>query len=116
VLEGATKWIIKWKRRHWWRKYGPVRNADLWMELEELAAPHKMSWVWTKGHAGHEDNTRCDWLAQTAAASQKSSWADGRPHVALRLNLGADYVPPKPQAGLFDDVEAFAEDDDEDEP
>lgn len=47
------------------------------------------------------DNTRCDWLAQNAAANQRSSWADGRPHDTLRLGLGADYVPPKPQADLF---------------
>ena len=38
----------------------PVRNADLWMELDQLAALYKTSWVSTRGHAGHEDNTRCD--------------------------------------------------------
>lgn len=32
--------IIKWKRRHWWRKHDPVRNADLWIELDELNAIH----------------------------------------------------------------------------
>lgn len=115
LLYGITKWIIKWKRRHWWRKHGPVRNADLWMELDELASLHETTWVWTRGHAGHEDNTRCDWLAQNAAATQRSSWADGRPHATLRLDLGADYVPPKPQAGLFEDVEPGGEDDEDDE-
>jgi len=89
-------------------------NADLWIELDELAALHKTTWVWTRGHAGHEDNTRCDWLAQNAAATQRSSWADGRPHAPLRLGLGADYVPPKPQASLFDDVEPAGEDDQDD--
>ena len=115
VLYGITKWITKWKRRHWWRKNEPVRNADLWMELDELAAPHKTTWVWTRGHAGHEDNTRCDWLAQNAAATQRSTWEDGRPHAPLRLGLGADYVPPKPQASLFDDVDPAGEDDQDDE-
>ena len=112
LLSGITKWIINWKRRHWWWKYGPVRNADLWMELDDLASLHTTTWTWTRGHAGHEDNTRCDWLAQNAAATQRSSWADGRPHATLRLDLGADYVPAKPQAGLFED----AEDDEDDEP
>jgi ribonuclease HI len=37
------------------------------MELDELASLQKTTWVWTRGHAGHEDNTRCDWLAQNAA-------------------------------------------------
>jgi len=49
VLQGMTKWIFKWKRRHWWRKYAPVRNADLWMELHELASLHKTTWVWNPG-------------------------------------------------------------------
>jgi ribonuclease HI len=60
VLQGITKWIMKWKRRHWWRKHGPIRNADLWMELDHLVSLHQTTWLWTRGHAGHEDNTRCD--------------------------------------------------------
>src|SRR5437899_1210499 len=89
VLHGITRWIVKWKRRHWWRKNRPVRNADLWMELDALAAIHRPAWVWTRGHAGHEDNSRCDWLAQTAAATQKSCWPDNSRHQGLPLNLGA---------------------------
>ena len=115
MLDGITKWIVNWKRRQWWRKNRPVRNADLWMELDALASFHKTSWVWTRGHAGHEDNTRCDWLAQNAALTQRSSWADGRPHAALRLNLGIDYVPPKPQAGLFEGMEPHSSEDDGDD-
>jgi ribonuclease HI len=114
VLHGITKWILKWKQRHWWRKQEPIRNADLWMELDALVALHKTSWVWTRGHAGHEDNTRCDWLAENAAATQRSSWPDNRPHAALRLNLGPDYVPPKPQADLFEEIDG-ADDEDGDE-
>jgi len=34
VPHGITKWIVRWKRRHWWREHGPVRNADLWIESE----------------------------------------------------------------------------------
>jgi ribonuclease HI len=102
VLQGITRWISRWKRRHWWKRNVPVRNADLWIELDELVSIHKTNWVWTKGHAAHEDNNRCDWLAQNAARTQTSSWLDGRPHGALRLNLGRDYIPPNPQPGLFD--------------
>jgi ribonuclease HI len=113
VLEGITKWIAGWKRRHWWKKGHAIRNADLWMELDALVALHKTNWVWTRGHAGHEDNTRCDWLAQNAAATQRSSWPDGRPHAPLHLGLGPGYVPPRLQAGLFEEVDSEAGDDDE---
>jgi hypothetical protein len=85
------------------------------MELDELASLRQTTWVWTRGHSGHEDNSRCDWLAQTAAAMQRSCWEDGRRHAVLRLGLDADYVPPKPQAGLFEELEPGGEDDDDDE-
>ena len=115
VYLGMTKRIDKWKQRQWWRKNVPVPNAYLWMELDEDASLHETRWVWTRSHADHEDNVRCDWLARNAAATQQSSWADGRRHAPLRLGLGADYVPPKPQAGLFDDAQPAAEDDEDDE-
>jgi ribonuclease HI len=94
-----TEWISNWKQRYWWHsKHVPVPNVDLWMELDELASlpKPKPNWVGTWSHADHEDNVRCDLLARKAAATQKSSWADGRPHAPLRLNLGVNYVPPKP--------------------
>jgi ribonuclease HI len=115
VLHGITKWIVKWKQGHWWRRHGPVRNADLWMELDELVSLNKTTWLWTRGHAGHEDNNRCDWLDQNAAATQRSCWADGRPHSPLRFALGADYVPPKPQQSLFEDTDPDRTDNDEEE-
>ena len=115
VYLGMTKRIDKRKQRYWWRKNAPVPNAYLWMELNEDASLHKTTWRWTRSHADNKDNARCDLLARNAAATQKSSWADGRPHAPLRLGLGVDYVPPKPQAGLFDDAEPAAEDDEDDE-
>jgi ribonuclease HI len=105
VRQGITVWVAAWKRRHWWKKNHPVRNADLWMELDGLVGIHKTTWIWTKGHAAHEDNNRCDWLAQNAARTQTSSWPDGRPHAQLRLGLSRDYVPPKPQGSLFEEQE-----------
>jgi ribonuclease HI len=117
VLDGITKWVILWKRRHWWKKNRPVRNVDLWMELDELNGIHKTNWIWTKGHAAHEDNNRCDWLAQNAARTQTSCWPGVMPHASLRLDLGRDYIPPKPQASLFDAFDPReGDDDDESDP
>jgi len=44
-IPALVLWILKWKRRHWWRKHEPVRNADLWMELDELASRQKTTWI-----------------------------------------------------------------------
>ncbi|HYW15929.1 MAG TPA: ribonuclease HI [Allosphingosinicella sp.] len=68
VRDGITKWIHGWRRNGWKtadRK--PVKNADLWQELLEAAAPHKVDWRWVKGHAGHPENERADKLACDAA-------------------------------------------------
>ena len=113
VRQGITQWIQRWKCRHWWKKGHPVRNADLWMELDALVEVHKTSWIWTKGHAAHEDNNRCDWLAQNAARTQTSSWPDGRLNGPLRLDLGRDYIPPRPQGDLFDALDLADDNDDE---
>lgn len=94
VINGITKWVKGWKRRGWWREQGPVLNADLWMQLDELVAMHKMDWSWTRGHAGHHDNERCDELAQTAARSQKSCLKDNLTHLPLKYPW--NFVPPKP--------------------
>jgi len=67
-----------------------------------LVGIHNTKWIWTKGHAEHEDDNRCDWLAQNAARTQTSSWPDGARNGRLRPDLGRDGVPPNPQAGLFD--------------
>jgi len=65
VRQGITEWLPGWKARGWrtaTRK--PVKNVDLWTELDTLASKHAVSWHWVKGHAGHKDNERCDRLAQ----------------------------------------------------
>ncbi|HTS63504.1 MAG TPA: hypothetical protein VMH28_15880 [Candidatus Acidoferrales bacterium] len=72
----------------------------------------KVTGAWTRMHADHADNNRCDSLAQTAARTQTSSWPDHRSHQKLRLDPGANFVPPKPQAGLFDDLDATGGEDD----
>jgi len=61
-------WIDGWIRRGW-KTAGkkPVKNPDLWQRLLAAVEPHDVSWLWVKGHAGHELNERCDELATTAA-------------------------------------------------
>jgi ribonuclease HI len=73
VKNGITQWIHAWKRNHWKRSdKKPVLNSDLWRELDQEASRHKTTWVWTKGHASHQDNNRADELANTAAREQQS--------------------------------------------
>jgi len=64
LRKGVTEWLKSWKARGWitaTRK--PVRNADLWRELDAKISTHRMHWKWVKGHAGHEQNEKCDRLA-----------------------------------------------------
>jgi ribonuclease HI len=71
VKNGITKWIHGWKRNGWVTSAKkPVVNQDLWNELDGLAAAHRVQWTWTKGHASHADNNRCDELATRAAREQ----------------------------------------------
>jgi ribonuclease HI len=71
VKNGITTWIHGWKRNGWKTSAKkPVVNQDLWIELDELAAGHRIKWTWTKGHADHDDNNRCDELATRAARQQ----------------------------------------------
>jgi len=64
VMQGITEWIDNWKAKDWKtaaRK--PVKNADLWRELDEARNRHQVKWHWVKGHSGHDDNERADELA-----------------------------------------------------
>lgn len=61
-------WLSGWIKKGWKRgKNEPVKNVDLWKRLLEAVKPHQVTWIWVKGHAGHEYNERCDVLATTAA-------------------------------------------------
>lgn len=74
LKNGITKWIHGWKRNGWKSSSKkPVLNQDLWSELDRQAARHQIHWTWTKGHADHEDNNRCDELATRAAREQSGS-------------------------------------------
>jgi ribonuclease HI len=64
VQKGITEWIHSWKRRGWrTADRQPVKNADLWRRLDELAAQHRIEWIWVKGHAGDPGNECADALA-----------------------------------------------------
>jgi ribonuclease HI len=73
LKNGITNWIHGWKRKGWMTAAKkPVVNQDLWQALDNEAARHKITWTWTKGHANHEDNNRCDELATRAVREQSS--------------------------------------------
>jgi ribonuclease HI len=64
VKSGITEWLDGWKKRNWRtaaRK--PVKNVDLWQELDEQNARHDVDWRWVKGHSGHRENEIADQLA-----------------------------------------------------
>ena len=65
VQKGISEWIHGWKARGWMTAgKTPVKNADLWRALDEIAMRHKVEWFWVKGHAGHAGNERADALAR----------------------------------------------------
>jgi ribonuclease HI len=70
VQKGISEWLPQWKRRAW-RTAGkkPVKNEDLWRELDELAQRHRIQWHWVRGHAGHVENERADALANRGVQS-----------------------------------------------
>jgi ribonuclease HI len=64
VRSGITSWLPAWKRNGWLTAARqPVKNADLWRELEAACARHEVTWHWVKGHNGHPENERADALA-----------------------------------------------------
>ena len=67
LRNGMTKWIDNWKARGWKtadRK--PVKNEDLWRRLDELSQQQHVQWHWVRGHDGHPENERADFLARNA--------------------------------------------------
>jgi len=71
LKNGITSWIQGWKRKGWMTaSKKPVVNQDLWKALDRQVERHKTTWSWTKGHASHADNNRCDELASRAARRQ----------------------------------------------
>lgn len=64
VMTGIQQWIKGWKAKGWrTASKKPVKNVDLWQELDQLTQKHKIHWVWVKGHAGNDGNETADRLA-----------------------------------------------------
>lgn len=67
VRQGITEWIVNWQKRHWQTvNKKPIKNKDLWQELLAATASHEIEWHWVKGHSGHLENERVDYLANLA--------------------------------------------------
>ena len=76
-LHSDSQYVVNAFNQHWvegWRRKGcknsqkqPVKNVDLWQRLLAAMRPHRVAWLWVKGHAGHELNERADELATRAA-------------------------------------------------
>jgi ribonuclease HI len=74
VQKGISEWLRDWKRRGWkTADKKPVKNRELWEELDRLQAQHRITWHWVRGHAGHPENERADRLANRGVDSLQSS-------------------------------------------
>ena len=70
VLKGISEWIKNWKVNNWRSSSKkPVKNKDLWIELDEAVGSRKINWEWVKGHAGNEGNEKADELANQGVVS-----------------------------------------------
>lgn len=68
VMQGMQEWLAGWKRRGWkTASKQPVKNQDLWQQLDELVQQHDVEWQWVAGHTGHPGNERADDLANRGA-------------------------------------------------
>ena len=71
VAKGSSEWLAGWKRNGWRRREGtqwkPVKNVELWQELDTLLSQHEVRFQWIRGHTGHAENERCDELAVAEA-------------------------------------------------
>lgn len=78
VRQGITQWMTNW-RRNGWRTSDkkPVKNKDLWQQLDAQCQRHQVKWHWVKGHSGHPENERCDTLARDAAGGENLQADDG---------------------------------------
>ena len=73
VRKGVTQWLKNWKRNGWkTANKAPVKNADLWQQLDQLIAGHSIDWRWVKGHSGHPENELADQLANRGVKELRS--------------------------------------------
>jgi len=102
LRDGVTEWLSAWKARGWrTADKKPVKNEDLWRQLDESVARHHVHWHWLKGHAGHPLNERCDQLARAEIDALRKRFTPAQ--LAARLEaFEQDRAPVKRQLGLFE--------------
>ena len=67
LMDGIQQWLPNWKQNGWKTSANkPVKNDDLWRQLDKLVEVHDITWNWVKGHSGHEENERVDQFANDA--------------------------------------------------
>ena len=95
VKNGVESWLHNWKKNAWrTAAKKPVKNEDLWRLLDAAVAPHRITWKWLKGHAGHELNEACDQLANEEIAKIKANNSSEQLHAALTAFNSAHAVGP----------------------
>ena len=73
LRNGITQWIVQWKHKGWkLRNNQPVKNVDLWQELDRLNSFHEVTWEWVKAHSSNKWNNRADTLARNAISGETS--------------------------------------------
>lgn len=89
LMEGITRWLPRWKQRHWRTADNkPVKNQDLWQRLETALARHDVHWRWIKGHSGHVENDRVDRMAVAAIDELMAASAGGAGAYPLGVREG----------------------------
>lgn len=74
LRKGITEWLPRWKKGGWRTlRKEPVKNQDLWQLLDEASSRHRIDWRWVRGHNGHRENERADYLANLAIKEQQAS-------------------------------------------
>ncbi len=74
VMKGITEWMPNWKKRGWRTADNkPVKNDDLWRQLDELTRRHDVHWAWVRGHVGHPENELADQLANRGIDELRAS-------------------------------------------
>jgi ribonuclease HI len=100
VRNGITAWLKKWKALGWkTAAKQPVKNQDLWKELDVESARHRITWKWLKGHAGHEWNERCDVLAKAEVGKIRQQFSPDRLK-SLREEFQQRFAPVDPNTTL----------------
>lgn len=74
VMKGMTEWLAGWKTRQWLTAAKkPVKNSDLWQQMDALSQHHQIHWHWVRGHQGDVGNERADQLANRGVAELLNS-------------------------------------------